>query len=591
MAGQSYNSLPRGCMVGFAMPFVLVGVAATGFLYWSTYRACQAQSWVEVPATILSASVKTHRGGDSTTYSVETRYRYDFEGKTYHSDRVSFSPFTSDGDRNWHRAMVRRLKKHASDKTPYPCFVDPAAPENAVLERGARFSLMLLVSVFGLAFGGAGIAMLTLDRNPGWQEKRLQMAQASGQMWRVRSDWEAGEIRLAPLKRLRYLLPCLVLLSILALPTILLLPQEFQRESRWAYLGLIGPFAIAITAVKVFTAVWHQIRRGVTRIQLATVPGVIGGPVTGIIHSSRKLNMPAGVRVTLRCDRATRDSSETRSIAITETCWQDEQTILIDLKQSDANESAVPFDFVAPFDLPDSAPLEDEKVDWILTAKGLAVGSPLDITCEVPVYRTVDSSEDLKRPESLVADFSGPDQPDDILLELGVRAVDGGVRKRWWITGQKTLSGILTLLVFAGGFDLAAFLVFRYEGPWFIGVILGLIGFPLTLGFIHTMLWRCRIETASGMVRIRSGMIPLARWKNIPLDDFDRLSIRQTTRVNEKTYHEVYFQARNRKPITVGKGIYGKHRTLQYAAALWRQVIGSEPPEIKTRSFGDNDKT
>ncbi|QDS89491.1 hypothetical protein EC9_36910 [Rosistilla ulvae] len=591
MAGQSYNSLPRGCMVGFAMPFVLVGVAATGFLYWSTYQAYQAQSWVEVPATILNASIKTHRGGDSTTYSVETRYRYDFEGKTYHSDRVNFSPFTSDGNRNWHRAMVRRLQRHARDKTPYPCFVDPSAPENAVLEREPPFPMLLLFTVFGIAFGGAGIAMLFQDRNPGWQEKRLQIAQASGQMWRVRSDWEEGEIRISPLHRLRTSLPCLVLLSVLTLPTILLLPQEFQRGSWWAYLGLIGPLAIAIAVVKVFTAVWHQIARGVTRVQLATVPGVIGGPVTGIIHSSRKLNMLTGVRVTLRCDRKSRDSSETRSIATTETCWQDEQTILTDLKQSDANESAVPFDFVVPFDLPDSAPLEDEKVDWILTAKGLGGGSPLEITCELPVYKTAESSEDLKRPESLIADFSGPDQPEDILSELGVHAVDGGVRKRWWITGQKTLSGILTLLVIAGGFDLASFLIFRYDGPWFIGVVLGLIGFPLTLGLIHTMLWRCRIETASGMVRIRSGMIPLARWKSIPLDDFDRLSIRQTTRVNDKTYFEVYFQARNRKPITVGKGINGKHRAQLYAAALWRQVIGSEPPEITTRRFGDDKKS
>ncbi|QDV70054.1 hypothetical protein Poly24_37730 [Rosistilla carotiformis] len=590
MADQSYNSLPRGCMVGFAMPFVLVGVAATGFLYWNTYQSYRAHSWVEVPATILNASLKTHRGGDSTTYSVETRYRYDFLGKTYHSERVSFSPFTSDGDRKWNRALSRRLKRHVRDKTPYPCFVDPSAPQNAVLERDSRFSLMLLLSVFGLAFGGAGIAMLFHDRNLPWHEKRRQIAQASGQMWRLRSDWEAGEIKVSPLHRLWHSLPWLVLLSLLSLPTILLLPQEFQRGSWWAYLGLIGPLAIAIAAVKVFTAIWHQITRGDSRIQLATVPGVIGGPVTGIIHSSRKLNMSTGVRVTLRCDCTSKYRGEMRSSAVTETRWQDEQTILTDLKSSDANASAVPFDFVAPFDLPDSAPLDDDKVVWILTAKGLDAGSPLDITCELPVYKTADSSEDLKRPESLVTDFSDPDQSDDILLESGVRMVDEGVRKRWWITGQKTLSGILTLLVFAGGFNLAAFLIFHYEGPWFIGVVLGLIGFPLALGFIHTMLWRCRIETAAGMVRIRSGMIPLARWKNIPLDDIDRLSIRQTTRVNDNAYFEVYFQARNRKPITVGKGIHRKHRAQQYATALWRQVIGSEPPGITTRRFGDDKK-
>lgn len=587
MASQSYNRLPRGCMVAFTVPFVLVGLGATGLLYWSTLKAYQAQSWVEIPATILNAKLESHRGSESTTYSVQARYRYDFDGETYHSERVSFSPFNSDGDRRWHRALAKRLQKHAREKTPYPCFVDPSNPENAVLERDVRYSLMLFFSVFGLAFGGASIAMLTLDRKPSGQERQQQIAQASGQPWRVRSDWEAGEIRIVPLRRLRFALPCLIFLTVLSLPTLILLPQELQRGNWWAYLGLIGPLAIAIAAVKVATALWHQFTRGVTRVQSASVPGVIGGPVTGIIHSSRKLNMSDGLRVVLRCDHTSQTSRGNRPMFATETLWQDEQTILTDLNQSSPRESAVPFDFMVPFDLPESAPMADEKVDWILTAKSLSGGAPMDIKCELPVYNTSESNRDVKQSESLVENFSEPDRPDDVLAATGVRAIDHGVRKQWWITGQKTLSGTITFLVFVIGFDLATYLVFHFGGPWFVGIVLGLVGFILTLGFLHTMLWRCRIESASGMVRIRSGMIPLARWQNINQDDFDRLSIRMTTQANNKTYYEVYFQARGGKPITVGKGIRGKHDARQYATALWQQVIQSEPPEIGTRSFGD----
>ncbi len=60
-----------GCMVLFGLPFSAVGVGAAIFIGWTLWEWQVMGSWVETPAYIEYAELQTHRGDDSTTYSVE----------------------------------------------------------------------------------------------------------------------------------------------------------------------------------------------------------------------------------------------------------------------------------------------------------------------------------------------------------------------------------------------------------------------------------------------------------------------------------------------------------------------------------------
>lgn len=142
-----------GCLVLFFLVFLLFG---GGFLYGFFVRPVlgilAAKNWPEVPCTILTSEVKTHRGSDGNTYSVAITYAYEFDGRDYESSRYHFLGGSSSGHAR-KQAVVDRLPPG----TRTVCYVNPADPSQSVLERGLTpdlwFGLIPLVFVLIGAVG------------------------------------------------------------------------------------------------------------------------------------------------------------------------------------------------------------------------------------------------------------------------------------------------------------------------------------------------------------------------------------------------------------------------------------------------------
>jgi len=113
-------------------------------------KTIDAESWPQVPCKILSAEVESHSGSDSTTYSIEITYEYEFEGRKYKSEKYDFMGGSSSG----RKRKARVVEGYKNAKNPV-CFVNPAKPSEAVLKRG--FHLGLLVALFPLPFMAVGL--------------------------------------------------------------------------------------------------------------------------------------------------------------------------------------------------------------------------------------------------------------------------------------------------------------------------------------------------------------------------------------------------------------------------------------------------
>ncbi len=168
LADRAKSKQPgTGCLRLFFLPFFLVG---TGLLYGFAIRPAlqilDSQGWTQTPCVIESSEVRAHRG-DSTTYSVELRYHYAFGGREYSADRYRFSSFTSSSGREAKQAVV----DHYPAGTETVCFVNPQAPQEAVIDRGWHWEFLLLggfSSIF-LVVGGLGILFagrLTHSKTP-----------------------------------------------------------------------------------------------------------------------------------------------------------------------------------------------------------------------------------------------------------------------------------------------------------------------------------------------------------------------------------------------------------------------------------------
>ena len=152
-----------GAAVG-ALAFLTLfgGMGALGL--WvtlaSVYDGLRAREWVAVDADIGHVD----RGTATFTYYWQER--------RYASARVgTFKPGGSTDLDDWEERMDKLLSDAIAEKKPVTAYVNPADPEEAMLDREIRWKFVLVIMGISLAsFVGGLIAFVAVGRNAiGWQ--------------------------------------------------------------------------------------------------------------------------------------------------------------------------------------------------------------------------------------------------------------------------------------------------------------------------------------------------------------------------------------------------------------------------------------
>lgn len=178
-----------GCGLAFGGVFVLAGLAMfIPFFLLPALQAVEARGWEEVTATVVSSQVRSHSSDDGTTYSVDVVYRYEVDGREFHSDRYHFLSGSSSGYEG-KREVVDRYPPGAE----VTAWVDPENPGSAVLTR--ELSAEWLFGLLPLIFVFAGLGAMVLV----WKAThKVDLRQAEGiDEWMPaevedRADLEAG---------------------------------------------------------------------------------------------------------------------------------------------------------------------------------------------------------------------------------------------------------------------------------------------------------------------------------------------------------------------------------------------------------------
>lgn len=120
-----------GCLYAFLAIFAIIGLCLFVFQFaLPVFNTWRASRWTPVNCSILSSTVITNKGSDSSSYSPDVGYSYTVNGQEYTGNRYSF--FKLDFQNTYQpQALIQ----------PYPsgttatCYVDPSNPANAVLNR------------------------------------------------------------------------------------------------------------------------------------------------------------------------------------------------------------------------------------------------------------------------------------------------------------------------------------------------------------------------------------------------------------------------------------------------------------------------
>ncbi|MEM8956027.1 MAG: DUF3592 domain-containing protein [Verrucomicrobiota bacterium] len=148
--------------VGHVMIPVLVGVAlmamgglAAGYLIWAWHRATELDDWVETTSTVLASGMEEylHRETGRPRYRLVIGYAYEFGGERYVSERVTRLGGVVSG----HREKVEKWVEQNPVGSEVRCWVNPSAPEVAILKKSTKASLYTVWFPMLFFVGGAGI--------------------------------------------------------------------------------------------------------------------------------------------------------------------------------------------------------------------------------------------------------------------------------------------------------------------------------------------------------------------------------------------------------------------------------------------------
>jgi Protein of unknown function (DUF3592) len=133
------------CIVGFGEPLL---------------QMQSARHWRGTSCEIISSNVTASDSDGSPRYRVDVTYRYFVDDRGYVGDRYQFIKMSSSGYRG-KAAIVARLRP----RTRTDCWVNPANPRDAVIERGPTADLWYaLLPLIFVVVGGAGIGVAALGR-------------------------------------------------------------------------------------------------------------------------------------------------------------------------------------------------------------------------------------------------------------------------------------------------------------------------------------------------------------------------------------------------------------------------------------------
>ena len=271
----------------------------------------------------------------------------------------------------------------------------------------------LIFGLFALTFGGVGLGGIAAAFAGRGKLKAQEALQAShpDSPWLWRQDWASGHITDSSRSTMIGAWLFATLWNLIGFPTGFLSARAALKEGRpAAFLGLLFPIVgVGLVVWAIRTTLRHR-RYGVSRLELATVPGVIGRSLIGMVRAPSSIQADQGFDVTLTCVRRVTSGGGKQRSTSESILWQDVQRVQGQPFRAPARmETHIPIAFRISGDAPPSDESDSaNRVVWRLQVSADVPGINYESGFDVPVFRTSASEQPLSPEETRLTQAADP---------------------------------------------------------------------------------------------------------------------------------------------------------------------------------------
>lgn len=541
----------------FGWLFLLAGLTIGLWLGSDLYRWQQARGWQPVSAELLHVALQENQSDDSTTWRVTARYQYDYAGHLWQSDQVAIAD-SADNIGDFQQRLYAQLNHSWQQQQPVTAWVNPARPQQALLNRELRPGLLAFKGLFPLIFGGIGLAVLLLGRRA--RTGADNAGKHNDQPWLGRRQWQSTSLVSAGRSSWIAALVMALLWIAVSMPLLFVLPDEIADGNHAALIGLLFPLVGVGLMIWALRA-WLRWRRyGQSRLQLDTLPVALGGVLRAALEIPGQLSSRS-IQAQLLCVRKTVSGSGKNRRTSESILWENQYDFAIQVGANKAVQSAR---VVIP--LPDGQPVSDwhdqrQQIIWRLRASASEPGVDYASQFELPVFAVEHDQADADSTPEL------PPQQADLWRDTGVQHGYVSHGQRFYWPRYRLLAASLWVLLAGLIFGGVGVVLLLQQQAWLMGGVFVLIGLLIVWGAVTMLFQRSEITFGQGQLRYAHGLF--GGEKVIPLAEIRQLSHKRSASIGYNTYYRIELQRwGSEKTISIADWIPGERQT----AALVRHL-------------------
>lgn len=434
----------------------------------------------------------------------------------------------------------------------------------------------IFLAVAALTFGGVGFGGLAGMRVAYRRMKEAEALQASHpkEPWLWRRDWASGRIEDTTQNTLLAAWIFATLWNLISLPSAYLGVRAALYEGKpAAFMALLFPLAGTWLLVRAIKATLRYRRYGISRLELSTIPGVIGRSLAGSVRATLDLQPAEGFQLILTCvRRVTTRSGKSNSTSET-TLWQEERRVRGEQNRDYAGMGTnIPVSFELPSDAVASDPDNpNNRVLWRLEVSASVPGVDYEATFEVPVFRTA-ASEQPPSTERLVSDASpltGYHQPADSRIAVttnrrGTEIVFPAARNPGAAAGLTVFT-----LIWWGTLGIQVYL----HAPIVFPIVTALFGLLLMIGLLDLWLKVSRVTVDAGAVTVATGYLEPGRERRLMAAEVADVVAAIGMQAGKTVYYDVMIRRKDGKKTAAGRSVRDK-REAEWLAATIKKALG-----------------